>query len=151
MTRRRTCKHCHGPIPVTAKANAEFCHPNHKSAWHNKQRRSQGATDKRLAPASDRASVGSAEIAELSEARERPRLKEPTDAERLLLALRARGEVGIHSHEIRKLSISGNPSQRVADLEALGHRIEHTREFQGRRPGVRYTLVAEAEQLSEAA
>ena len=80
-------------------------------------------------------------------------LKQPTDTARLLTALRARGPVGIHSHEIRRLGISGNPSQRVKELEEDGHQIEHRREHKGRRPGVRYRLLADAgaEPISEAA
>lgn len=76
---------------------------------------------------------------------------QPTDTQRLLIALQARGPKGIYSHEIRKLGISGNPSQRVADLEALGYEIDHRREHKGRRPGVRYTLTAEPQSLAEAA
>lgn len=75
-----------------------------------------------------------------------------TDCERLGLILRLRGKKGIHSHEIRKLAISGNPSQRIADLEEQGFEIEHRREHKGKRPGVRYVLVAEPKQtLAEAA
>jgi len=74
-----------------------------------------------------------------------------TDNERLLTAPRARGPVGIHSHEIRKLGISGNPSQRISELEEAGYSIEHKREHKGRRPGVRYTLVGSDAEVNGAA
>lgn len=77
-------------------------------------------------------------------------VKEPTDCERLANFLRVRGPAGGHSHEIRRLAISGNPSQRVADLEAQGFVIEHQREFKGRRPGMRYVLVAEPQSTPQA-
>lgn len=74
---------------------------------------------------------------------DKARTKEPTDAERMLIALRARGNTGLHSHEVRKLGISAHPSQRAAELEAKGYEIKRTKEFKGRRPGVRFTLIAE--------
>jgi len=82
---------------------------------------------------------------------DKARTTEPTDCERVLAVLRARGKSGIHSHEIRKLGLSGNPSQRVRELEAQGFEISHEREHKGRRPGIRYRLVAEPEFESRAA
>jgi hypothetical protein len=39
----------------------------------------------------------------------------------------------------------GNPSQRIAELEALGHPISHTRErLHGQATGTRYRLVSGA-------
>lgn len=70
---------------------------------------------------------------------------EPTDCERVLLALRAMGPKGIHSRELRTRHITGNPSQRIADLEAKGYVINHEREHIGKRPGTRYRLVSEPE------
>lgn len=89
--------------------------------------------------------------AERARSRDKAGTSGPTDGERLLIALRARGATGIHSHEIRKLGISGNPSQRAAELEAAGYEIRHEREHKGRRPGVRYTLISEPGVLVEAA
>lgn len=81
----------------------------------------------------------------------RGRIKQPTDNERLLIALRARGATGIHSHEIRKLGISGNPSQRISELEEQGFEISKVREHKGRRPGTRYTLVGSSAGTQERA
>jgi hypothetical protein len=75
----------------------------------------------------------------------------PTDCEKVLTALRARGKAGIHSHEIRRLGFSGNPSQRVTELEEQGFEISHVREHKGRRPGIRYLLIAEPSSRAEAA
>jgi hypothetical protein len=149
----RRCKYvkCEGPIPGTARADAEFCRPEHKSAHHNEQRRSQGTTAKRLDPASGPESDGSGQILDLSEARSARPLQQPTDCQRLLIALRARGPAGLHTHEIRKLGISGNPSQRAADLEERGYELRRKREHKGRRPGVRLFLVSEPGQLTEKA
>lgn len=63
---------------------------------------------------------------------------------RVLDLLRAAGDGGIHTFELRAQFI-GNPSQRVAELEALGHKISHTRErLNGKAVGTRYRLVEEA-------
>lgn len=63
-----------------------------------------------------------------------------TDAKRMLALLEAHPR-GVHSHELRRLGISGNPSQRAADLEAQGHEIERKREFRNGRNGTLYKLV----------
>lgn len=76
--------------------------------------------------------------------------KEPFDRDRILTALKARGSQGIHSHEIRRLGLSGHPSMRVSELEERGYEIEHHREHKGRRPGVRYVLVSEPDSVTEA-
>jgi hypothetical protein len=65
--------------------------------------------------------------------------REPTDCERLLKLLRE-WPAGVHSHAIRNLGVSGNPSQRVRELRDRGFNIESKRENRGKRPGVRYTL-----------
>lgn len=66
-----------------------------------------------------------------------------TDAARILQRLR-RGPV--HTTELRREGYSGNPAQRVAELEAAGHRIHHERtpwkDAHGKtRPGTTYTLL----------
>lgn len=64
-----------------------------------------------------------------------------TDCERFLAALREAGPQGLHSHDARRQGLSGNPSQRAADLEAKGYAIRRQRENRGKRPGVRFFLV----------
>ena len=137
---RRRCKYaqCRKHLPVTARKNAEFCDSRCRSAHHNEQRLRQGAPGKRLDPASAPQSPASGEIHSLSEAR----LHEPFDRDRILTALKARGSQGIHSHEIRKLGLSGHPSMRISELQERGYEIEHRREHKGRRPGVRYVLIS---------
>lgn len=49
-------------MPVTARADADFCCPEHKSAHHNEERREREATAKRLNPASAPEIVPIAEI-----------------------------------------------------------------------------------------
>lgn len=68
---------------------------------------------------------------------------EPTDCERIAAKLKTLGSRGLHSHEIRKLGFSGNPSQRITELEDQGYEIRHVREHVGRRPGTRYFLISE--------
>jgi len=59
----------------------------------------------------------------------------------VLRMLRAAGPVGVHTFDLRKNFI-GNPSQRIAELEAEGHVIRHTRErLRGSAVGTRYVLV----------
>jgi len=81
---------------------------------------------------------------------DKARTREPYDRDRILIALKARGSQGVHSHEIRRLGLSGHPSMRISELEDRGYEIEHTREHKGRRPGVRYMLVSEPQSVSEA-
>jgi hypothetical protein len=61
-----------------------------------------------------------------------------TDCDRLLAALKAAGPRGLHSHDIRRQGLSGNPSQRVTELQARGFAVSSTRENRGKRPGARY-------------
>jgi hypothetical protein len=63
-----------------------------------------------------------------------------TDAQRMLVLLRRAGSLGLHTHDLRAAGVSGNPSQRAADLEAKGHRIRRVRENRGKRPGSRFFL-----------
>jgi hypothetical protein len=63
----------------------------------------------------------------------------PTQRDRVLAFLRDAGGRGIHTHELRQAMI-GNPSQRIAELEGLGHEIEHKRERRNDSPGTRYFL-----------
>jgi hypothetical protein len=62
----------------------------------------------------------------------------------LLNLLRERGPIGVHTYELRREHGIGNPSQRRADLEKLGHRITRNREHHGRTPGSRYRLTDDA-------
>lgn len=99
----RRCKleRCGGPIPVTARADAEFCRPEHKSAWHNEQRRSSDTTAKRLDPASDAESPSIAQIRA-----EQERAKAHWSAivhEGIVEALRERGE--FHADDLIELGI----------------------------------------------
>jgi hypothetical protein len=64
-----------------------------------------------------------------------------SDASRVLHLLERAGRAGVHSHELRRAGISGNPSQRIIDLQELGYEITSEREHVGRRPGARYKLV----------
>lgn len=66
-----------------------------------------------------------------------------TDCDRMLDELAKAGPAGVHSHDLRRMGISGNPSQRAADLEAKGHKLRRVRENRGKRPGVRYFLVSD--------
>jgi hypothetical protein len=149
---RPTCRYqqCGQPLPVTARKNAEFCSPRCRSAHHNEERRRRDGTDKRLDPRSGRQVGTSGEVRSISEARLRA-LKEPTDCQRIALALKVAGPNGLHSHTIRKRGLSGHPSMRISELEERGYEIEHTREFKGRRPGVRYVLVSEPNTVAKAA
>lgn len=64
----------------------------------------------------------------------------------VLTVLRQRGERGLHTFEIRGLYI-GNPSQRIAKLEARGHVIEHgpRERLYGKHQGTRYWLRKDVE------
>lgn len=63
-----------------------------------------------------------------------------TQRDKVLALLRDAGGRGIHTFELRQAFI-GNPSQRIAELEAAGFEIEHTREkLHGQAQGTRYTL-----------
>lgn len=145
------CRYCKGPMPVTARTGAKYCCPEHKNAWHNQERRKQEAADKRLAPARERRVSSSGEVRSIAEARKRVALKAPTDCQLIALALKVAGPNGLHSHTIRMRGLSGHPSMRISELEERGYEIEHTREFKGRRPGVRYTLISEPGQMAKAA
>ena len=60
----------------------------------------------------------------------------------VLQRLREAGPRGIHTFQLRKEYV-GNPSQRIAELEALGYVIQSVRERPApdRALGARYTLV----------
>ncbi len=63
-----------------------------------------------------------------------------TDARRMWVMLRDAGAAGVHSHELRRAGISGNPSQRAKDIADHGVAVATRRENVGRRPGARYWL-----------
>ena len=70
-----------------------------------------------------------------------------TDKDKLLALLRNRGAEGVHTAELRRMGVSGNPSQRRLDLLADGYEIASEREsYRGAdgktRPGARFTLTA---------
>jgi len=63
----------------------------------------------------------------------------PTDNDRLWSELVRQGRLGVHSFDIRAKLHSGNPSQRITELEALHDCvIPRRREKRGGRTGVRY-------------
>jgi hypothetical protein len=65
--------------------------------------------------------------------------------ETVLQILRDAGKRGIHTFELRREYI-GNPSQRIAELEARGHIISSTRErLNGDAWGARYVLERDAD------
>jgi hypothetical protein len=66
------------------------------------------------------------------------------DRVRYARALRAAGSRGLHTSEIRSSRLSGNPSQRAADLEERGFRIRIRPEHLGGRNGARHTLIHDA-------
>ncbi|PTL55778.1 helix-turn-helix domain-containing protein [Paraconexibacter algicola] len=60
----------------------------------------------------------------------------------VLRALRDAGPRGVHTFELRAAYI-GNPSQRIAELEEIGHTISRTPEaLNGKARGTRYRLVS---------
>jgi hypothetical protein len=67
-----------------------------------------------------------------------------SDTDRLRILLGAAGTLGVHSHEIRREGISGNPSQRAKDLVTRGIEVSKRRENVGRRQGIRYWLAEHA-------
>lgn len=75
-----------------------------------------------------------------------------TQAQQVLAVLRERGSRGVHTFELRRMYI-GNPSQRIAELEARGHRITHgpKERLNGEALGVRYRLEHDAERAAERA
>ena len=73
-----------------------------------------------------------------------------TDRDRVLQALREAGSTGLHSTAMRRQGLTGNPSQRIAELRDRGYRIEATskpwKDGEGkRRPGTTYTLISESD------
>lgn len=68
----------------------------------------------------------------------------------VLALLRERGSRGVHTFELRARYI-GNPSQRIAELEAQGHVISSAREkLNGDAVGARYVLVRDAAETAPA-
>jgi hypothetical protein len=71
-----------------------------------------------------------------------------SDTQRLYELLQAHPE-GVHTHDLRRRGISGNPSQRASDAEELyGVQIERITEFRNGRNGKRFKLV-DAEREAE--
>lgn len=64
-----------------------------------------------------------------------------SDTDRFVAFLAERRAEGLHSGEIRRLGISGNPSQRAKDAVDQGTGIFKARENVGRRQGVRFWLA----------
>jgi hypothetical protein len=70
--------------------------------------------------------------------------REPSQCERFLAWLQARGPVGVHTFEMRR-AFMGNPSQRRSELLALGFALGNRRErLNGRANGSRYWLAEHA-------
>lgn len=66
-----------------------------------------------------------------------------SDRDRMLALLKERGATGVTTFELRRSGVSGNPSQRKAELEERGHRIAVEPYTEGRRRGRRYILISE--------
>lgn len=66
--------------------------------------------------------------------------------DKVLALLREAGPYGIHTFELRSKYI-GNPSERIRELEADGHEIDHgpKERLHGQAVGVRYRLIRDAE------
>lgn len=73
-----------------------------------------------------------------------------TQRQKVLRLLKDAGRVGVHTFELRAEYI-GNPSQRIAELEADGYVIRHTRErLHGKSRGSRYTLISQPQEEAPA-
>jgi hypothetical protein len=69
----------------------------------------------------------------------------PTQAQRVLKALREAGDRGIHTFTLRSEFFIANPSERIASLERLGHVIKpHRERLNGEAIGCRYVLTYDA-------
>lgn len=68
-----------------------------------------------------------------------------TNRELVYQALLEAGPAGVHSLDIRRHGLSGNPSERIRELRARGHAITATPEHRGKVNGTRYTLDAGAD------
>lgn len=64
-----------------------------------------------------------------------------TDARRMYVLLRDAGRQGVHSHDLRRMGVSGNPSQRAKDIASKGVALATKRESRNGRPGARYWLA----------
>lgn len=65
-----------------------------------------------------------------------------SDTDRVYRLLRERGARGVHTHELRTMGYSGNPSQRAADIEAkYGVEVQRERKSRNGRPGSVYRIV----------
>jgi hypothetical protein len=65
-----------------------------------------------------------------------------SDTDRLYRLLKREGSRGVHTLDLRREQISGNPSQRATDIEKkYGVQIERERERRGDRNGSRYKLI----------
>lgn len=79
--------------------------------------------------------------------REGDRMRKP-QWQVVLRELRFAGPKGVHTFELRRMFI-GNPSQRIAELEALGYEVSRTREkLHGDAFGSRYVLVSEPGEMA---
>ena len=66
-----------------------------------------------------------------------------TDTDKLVELL-LQNPNGVHTHDLRRMGISGNPSQRATDAEEkYGIKIDRVRESRNGRPGSRFTLAGE--------
>lgn len=67
-----------------------------------------------------------------------------SDTDRLYRLLKREGSRGVHTHDLRREGISGNPSQRATDVEQkYGVKVARPREFRGGRNGSRFKLVGQ--------
>lgn len=67
-----------------------------------------------------------------------------TDSRKMYVLLRDSGIKGMHSHELRRAGITGNPSQRAKDIASKGVELWTCREAKNGRPGSRYWLAEHA-------
>jgi hypothetical protein len=116
----RTCDEC-GKHMITQRRGARFCDDDCKNLWHNKHRRSQSATGKRLTPVEAGVGARGGNVRSVTEARQLQTASKSLDRWRLVM------EVQIHR------TLLGTGRFHVDDLDCLDLPAEAF--------GVRGTLV----------
>jgi hypothetical protein len=70
----------------------------------------------------------------------RPPWNEMTDAQKLWCLMHDAQAAGVHSLDVRRQGVSGNPSARAKDIVSKGHAVWKAPERRGKRPGIRLWL-----------